>query len=230
MIVMSTAARALLNKMKSYCSNLCYEVTDVELYAHTYKLDTLESWWKGRISDGEAIYNSHEWFLPKFGSEAWPKFYAYVNKKTPKKVMFELIWDDNLEQMYHYLCGNVLLCDFGIEEFRRITVIAIYPLRDVQDAVNAAKNSCRDVITTPYILSILERKEQAKEIESERTQKKIIESQRGVININTRRVTPLEATLMKAQLMEIRKERDMDRLLAQVLSEMLKEKFKHAIT
>ena len=226
MIVMSFMARKLLDKMKSYTNRLEYNIIDVERFAHTYLLATMEGWWKKKIKKSGTIYNSHEWFLPRFGSADWSEFHAYVKQIPPQKLVFELIWDDNLEQVYHYLCGNVLLCDFGVEEFRRITVIAIHPVYDVQEAVKKAKDSCRDIITTSYILGILERKEQAEQTALDRMLKKIEDSQKRVIKVNLRRATSLETTLMKAQFMEIRRERDLDRLLAQVL----KERFKHAST
>jgi hypothetical protein len=229
MIVMSTAARTLLNAMKRHSNKLTYDACDIEWYAHTYLVSSLESWWKSKIREGAAIYNSHEWFLPVFGSTDWRDFNRYISKLTPKQIMFELTWDDNLKHVYHYLCGSVLLCDFGIEEFRRITVLAIHPLRKIQEAVEKAKPTSRGPISTPYILGILEREEQAKQVKSDRTQKKIVASQKGMVRTNVKRATSLEATLMKAQFVEIKKEWDLERVLGQIAKGMLKERFKHAI-
>lgn len=226
MIVMSTAGRALLNKMKSYSNNLTYNATDVEWYAHTHLLSSLESWWKRRIHDDEAVINSHEWFLPKLGSMKWRDFNKYISKITPKNIVFELTWDDNLEHVYHYLCGKVLLADFGVEEFRRITVLAIHPLRNVQKAVETAKSSSRGPVSVPYILGILEREEQAKQIKSDRTQKKIVASQKGMVRVKIKSVSALEATLMKAQFVEVKLCIDM----GVAMEKKKKEMYKHAIT
>lgn len=230
MIVMSTAARVLLNKMKTYSNRLEYDICDVEWYAHTYLVSTLEGWWKSRIRNGVEVLNGHKWFLPTPGTTNWRGFMKYIGKIPPRKIMFELTWDDNLKQVYHYLCGSVLLCDFGVEEFRRITVLAIHPLRKVQEAVDKARVTSRGPIGIPYILGILEREEQAKQIKSDRTQKKIVASQKGMEKVAVRRATSLEATLMKAEFMEVRMIRDLERALEEYMNNTLKRVHKYAIT
>ena len=226
MIVMSVAGRTLLNAMKRYSSNVCYDACDVEWYAHTHLLSSLEGWWKNKIHKDKAIHNSHEWFLPVLGSMEWRDFNKYICKIPPKQIIFELTWDDNLKHVYHYLCGNVLVADFGVEEFRRITVLAIYPLLTVQKVAEAAKkSSSRGSISTSYILSILERKEQAEQIESDRTEKRIEDSQKGMVKLKIKRISTLEATLMKAQFGEVKACIDMD----VIMGKKKKEMYKHAI-
>jgi hypothetical protein len=223
---MSTAARVLLDAMKRYSNKLEYDVCDVEWYAHTYLVSTLENWWKSKIRSGAGISNSHDWFLPEPGSMNWRNFSTYVSKSQQRKIIFELTWDDNLKQVYHYLCGKVLLADFGVEEFRRITVLAIYPLLKVQKAVAMAKSSSRGPISTPYILSILERGEQAKQTQSDRIQEKIEASKKSMIKRKIRRASTLEATLMKAQFGEVKMCIDMD----VAMEKKKKELYRYAIT
>jgi len=225
MIVMSVAGRTLLNAMKRRSNKLTYDACDVEWYAHTHLLSSLEGWWKNKTREDKTIYNSHEWFLPALGSMEWRDFNKYISKIPPKQSIFELTWDDNLKHVYHYLCKNVLLADFGVEEFRRITVLAIHPLIKVQRVAERAKSTARGSVSTSYILSILERGDQAEQIESDRIQKKIEDSQRGMIKRKIRCVSALEATLMKAQFIEIKTGIDMNA----AMEKKKKELYKHAI-
>jgi len=211
MIVMSRQARVLLSKIQEQCPMVQYEVTDVEWYAHSFTISLLCSWWKVKKKIEGGVGDTHTWYLPVVGSQDYISLVGYIIRLGGKIKQANLDWSNNHRQVYHYLCANILTCDFNLNELRTILDIGSeFNIQDVQQAADKTRGvTGGDNIS--YLLAVLQRNKQAKDIKAQRVSEAINLSQRCLKKISSKRSGALDVTLMKISFSDARETQEVMR-------------------
>lgn len=222
MIVMSKQARLLLNKIQEYCPSVEYEMTDVEWYAYKYNLSVLNAWWRSRKKNEEVVGDKHVWYLPTPKSMAHKALVTYIKKFGGEKVSpLALDWTENHKQVYHYLCSNVLTCDFNINEFKLILDLGSeFNIQDVQQAAEKTKGINSGSVQ--YIMATLQRDKQAKDIKAQRVCDAINKSQRSLQKISDKCSSALEVALMRVSFKDIKEIQTVEREMNVIASKRFK--------
>lgn len=224
-LVMSKLARSLLTKMQGCHPEVTYEMADVEWYAHSFTMSLLGSWWKARKKIEGSMGNTHIWYLPEIGSKDYNSLVGYINKFGGKIKQVDLDWSDNHKQVYHYLCANILTCDFNLNELRTILDIGSeFNIQDVQQAADKTRGMPGgDSIA--YIVATLQRNKQTKDIKAQRILETINKSRGCIKKISSKRSSALDVALMKMSFSDARETQEIERCMNEVRGSVRRNKF-----
>jgi len=211
MVVMSKQARALLFKIQECYSEVTYEITDVEWYAHSFTLALLGGWWKAKKKIEGSVGSVHVWYLPEIGSKDYTSLVGYVTRLGGKIKQIDLDWSNNHKQVYYYLCTNILTCDFNLNELRAILDLGSeFNIQDVQQAADKTRGMAGgDSIS--YIVATLQRNKQTKDIKAQRVSEAINKSQRCLKKISSKCSSALDVALMKMSFSDTRETQEIER-------------------
>jgi len=211
MIVMSKQARVLLSKIQEQCPTVEYEVCDIEWYAHSFTTSLLVSWWKAKKKIEDSVGSTHVWYLPETGSKDYNSLVRFITRSGGKIKQVDLDWSDNHKQVYHYLCANVLECDFNLNELRTILDIGSeFNIQEVQQAADKTRGM-QGGSSVAYIVATLQRHKQTKDIKAHRVSEAINKSQRCLKKISSKCSSTLDVALMKMSFLDAKETQEIER-------------------
>ena len=213
---MSKSARALLSKMQGYCQTVEYDMGDVEWFAHSFTISLLVSWWKRKKENEGMVGSVHTWYLPVVGSEEYRGLVAYIISKGNKIKQVDLDWTNNHKQVYHYLCANILECDFNFNEFKAILDIGSeFNIQEVQQAADKTRG-VPGGSSIAYISATLQRNKQNKDTKVRRISEAISDSQKSFRKISTKRSSTLDVVLMKRAFVDTKETQEVARRMDEI--------------